>query len=273
MAIVRAHVETGRGDRARRGLSGADRSAGAACRDAPAGARDRARDRAGCSVGIGPNKLVAKVASDAEKPRGFVVLTPRAGVRALRRRRCGLVPGIGPKTAERLRALRDRHAGQAAPPPPGRAGRPRSAPRLGAELQRRARFEDDAPVTAGAQGRSPSHARRRSTTTSPASTALEPVLARLVDAAVRGAERQQRARPHDRDQGPAGRLLDPHPRAHAGRAGEHRGPGRAGRAGAAAPVRAAAAGAAARRAGRRARAGAVDAEQQLTLLDVSAVCV
>src|SRR5581483_5802971 len=29
----------------------------------------------GCSIGIGPNKLVAKVASDAEKPRGFVVLT------------------------------------------------------------------------------------------------------------------------------------------------------------------------------------------------------
>ena len=28
-----------------------------------------------CSVGIGPNKLIAKVASDAEKPRGFVVLT------------------------------------------------------------------------------------------------------------------------------------------------------------------------------------------------------
>src|SRR5437763_9428911 len=31
--------------------------------------------RLGCSIGIGPNKLVAKVASDAEKPRGFVVLS------------------------------------------------------------------------------------------------------------------------------------------------------------------------------------------------------
>ncbi len=27
------------------------------------------------SIGMGPNKLVAKVASDAEKPRGFVVLS------------------------------------------------------------------------------------------------------------------------------------------------------------------------------------------------------
>src|SRR5262249_36870217 len=28
-----------------------------------------------CSIGIGPNKLVAKVGSDADKPAGFVVLT------------------------------------------------------------------------------------------------------------------------------------------------------------------------------------------------------
>ena len=44
------------------------------------------RERTGlsASVGIGPNKLVAKVASDAEKPNGFVVLTRAAGMRAVR---------------------------------------------------------------------------------------------------------------------------------------------------------------------------------------------
>ncbi len=61
--------------------------------------------RLGCSIGIGPNKLVAKVASDAEKPRGFVVLTREQACRRFAASPCGLVPGIGPKTVERLRAL------------------------------------------------------------------------------------------------------------------------------------------------------------------------
>ena len=59
----------------------------------------------GCSIGIGPNKLVAKVASDAEKPRGFVVLTREQACERFATSRCALVPGIGPKTAERLRTL------------------------------------------------------------------------------------------------------------------------------------------------------------------------
>ncbi len=46
-----------------------------------------------CSIGIGPNKLVAKVASDAEKPRGFVVLSSRAGARPLPR----CAPGADPR--------------------------------------------------------------------------------------------------------------------------------------------------------------------------------
>jgi DNA polymerase-4 len=57
------------------------------------------------SVGIGPNKLVAKVASDAEKPNGFVVLTREQACARFADSPCRLIPGIGGKTAERLQAL------------------------------------------------------------------------------------------------------------------------------------------------------------------------
>ena len=51
----------------------------------------------GCSIGIGPNKLVAKVASDAEKPRGFVVLTREQACERFGASRCALVPGHRPE--------------------------------------------------------------------------------------------------------------------------------------------------------------------------------
>lgn len=57
------------------------------------------------SVGIGPNKLVAKVASDAEKPRGFVVLTREQAAKRFASEPPRLIPGIGPKTAERLSTI------------------------------------------------------------------------------------------------------------------------------------------------------------------------
>jgi DNA polymerase-4 len=57
------------------------------------------------SVGIGPNKLVAKVASDAEKPNGFVVLTEEQARERFADSPCRLIPGIGGKTAERLQVL------------------------------------------------------------------------------------------------------------------------------------------------------------------------
>jgi DNA polymerase IV len=100
----------------------------------------------GCSIGIGPSKLVAKVASDAEKPRGFVVLTRQQAFERFGPSPCGLVPGIGPKTVERLTALGVETLASLA------AARheilaPRFGPRLAAELQRRARFEDDSPVS------------------------------------------------------------------------------------------------------------------------------
>ena len=64
------------------------------------------RERTGldASAGIGPNKLVAKVASDAEKPRGFCVLTREQAAERFADESPRLLPGIGPKTASRLEA-------------------------------------------------------------------------------------------------------------------------------------------------------------------------
>jgi DNA polymerase IV len=55
-----------------------------------------------CSVGIGPNKLVAKIASDLDKPDGFCVLSSEQMLAAVSDRPASLIPGIGPKTYERL---------------------------------------------------------------------------------------------------------------------------------------------------------------------------
>ena len=57
------------------------------------------------SVGMGPNRLVAKVASDAEKPRGFVVLTREQAAARFASEPPRLLPGVGPKTAQRLEQL------------------------------------------------------------------------------------------------------------------------------------------------------------------------
>ena len=99
-----------------------------------------------CSIGIGPSKLVAKVASDAEKPRGFVVLNREQACARFAGAPCGLVPGIGPKTVERLRRCGIDRLGQLGAAPAMQLAAEFGA-RMGAELQRRARFEDDTPVS------------------------------------------------------------------------------------------------------------------------------
>jgi len=74
----------------------------------------RIREETGldASVGIGPNKLVAKVASDAEKPRGFVVLTREQAAERFKGEGVRLLPGIGPKTARRLEGYGVKTIGQ-----------------------------------------------------------------------------------------------------------------------------------------------------------------
>jgi DNA polymerase-4 len=100
-----------------------------------------------CSVGIGPNKLVAKVASDAEKPGGFVVLTREQACARFAGHPPGLVPGIGPKTAARLADL-GLSTLAAVGAAPVELLVERFGPNLGRELGRRARFEHDGVIGA-----------------------------------------------------------------------------------------------------------------------------
>jgi DNA polymerase-4 len=65
----------------------------------------RAATGLNASIGIGPNKLVAKIASDAEKPQGFLALSREMACQRFRDASPGLIPGIGPKTVERLTKL------------------------------------------------------------------------------------------------------------------------------------------------------------------------
>jgi DNA polymerase IV len=93
-----------------------------------------------CSVGIGPNKLVAKVASDAEKPAGFVVLTREQACARFAGSPPGLVPGIGPKTAAKLAEMGLGTLAELARAPQSVLVA-RFGPNLGRDLQRRAHFE------------------------------------------------------------------------------------------------------------------------------------
>ena len=57
------------------------------------------------SVGIGTSKLVAKIASDLDKPDGLVVVAPGMEQDLLRPMQVTVIPGVGPATAERLRRV------------------------------------------------------------------------------------------------------------------------------------------------------------------------
>ena len=142
MDVLRAHVErveiVGL-DEAYLDLSGFEHPRAAAKRVKAAVMADTGL---GCSIGIGPNKLVAKVASDAEKPDGFVVLTAEDARERFGDSKPALIPGIGPKTAERLERRGISTLRELGATPDDRL-RDWFGPRLGPYLGRLARFEDE----------------------------------------------------------------------------------------------------------------------------------
>jgi DNA polymerase IV len=98
-----------------------------------------------CSIGIGPNKLVAKVASDADKPDGFLELTRDEARERFADASPGLIPGIGPKTRERLEAHGINTLGRLAAVQDGQLAEWFGG-NLGPHLGRLARFEDNRPL-------------------------------------------------------------------------------------------------------------------------------
>lgn len=64
----------------------------------------RDREGLGCSVGVGPNKLIAKIASGRQKPDGLTVVEPDQAAAFLAPLPIRVIPGIGPKTEQVLHA-------------------------------------------------------------------------------------------------------------------------------------------------------------------------
>jgi nucleotidyltransferase/DNA polymerase involved in DNA repair len=98
----------------------------------------------GASIGIGPNKLVAKMASGVEKPRGLVALDQEGFRGVFWPRDIQTMWGVGPKLAERMRSLGIKTVGELA-----RA--PDHVPKaafgiIGPQLREAAWGEDDTPL-------------------------------------------------------------------------------------------------------------------------------
>jgi DNA polymerase-4 len=98
-----------------------------------------------CSIGRGPNKLLAKIASGLQKPGGTVALTREEAARRFADASPRMIPGIGPKTVERLEAMGIASVAALRAEPPERLQAVFGA-RHGVDLRRRAHFEDDSGV-------------------------------------------------------------------------------------------------------------------------------
>ncbi|MBI4351945.1 MAG: DNA polymerase [Elusimicrobia bacterium] len=87
-------------------LTGSQRDLETACDLAlkiKAAIRDKAGSSLKCSIGLGPNRFLAKIAGDMKKPDGFTVIRPCDLPRLLYRLKLRDIPGVGAKMEARLK--------------------------------------------------------------------------------------------------------------------------------------------------------------------------
>ena len=65
----------------------------------------REKIKLSCSIGISPNKLISKIASDFYKPDGLTVVPPNKIDMFLEPQKIRVIPGIGKKTEEKFSAM------------------------------------------------------------------------------------------------------------------------------------------------------------------------
>jgi DNA polymerase IV (DinB-like DNA polymerase) len=58
-----------------------------------------------CSIGVGPNKLISKIASGINKPNGITVVNREDAKNFISNCKIEDIPGVGPKTAKKLESL------------------------------------------------------------------------------------------------------------------------------------------------------------------------
>ncbi len=58
-----------------------------------------------CSIGVGPNKLIAKIASGINKPNGITVVRQEDAKQFISNCKIEDIPGVGPKTLKKLESL------------------------------------------------------------------------------------------------------------------------------------------------------------------------
>lgn len=108
--------------------------------------KERIWERTGltCSIGIGPNKLLAKLGSDMQKPDGLVLITPGDVPQVMEDLPVKELCGIGPNLTRRLAALGIRTCGELGRTPLGRLTARFGV--VGERLRDMGRGEDDEPV-------------------------------------------------------------------------------------------------------------------------------